>query len=113
VRLNGSDVEARFPLCEDPGISSSLPLGLIERAQGCLLGQLAGDSLGSLVEFESEASIRRLYPQGISELADGGTFNTLAGQPTDDSEMALMLARSIVRAGRKAGSVGTLLIDNQ
>jgi hypothetical protein len=30
---------------------------------------------------------------------DGGTFSTLAGQPTDDSELALALARSIVRKG--------------
>ena len=64
------------------------------------MGQVAGDSLGSLVEFQSEASIRVEYPNGIRELADGGTHNTIAGQPTDDSEMALMLARSIVRAER-------------
>jgi ADP-ribosylglycohydrolase len=30
-------------------------------------------------------------------MKNGGTFNTLAGQPTDDTEMALMLARSIVK----------------
>ena len=69
---------------------------MIERAQGCMIGQLAGDALGSLVEFESTESIRRKYPGGLRELADGGTFNTIAGQPTDDSEMALMLARTLV-----------------
>ena len=36
----------------------------------------------------------------MRELADGGTFHTIAGQPTDDSEMALMLARSIIERGR-------------
>jgi len=61
-----------------------------------MIGQLAGDALGSLVEFESTESIRRKYPGGLRELADGGTFNTIAGQPTDDSEMALMLARTLV-----------------
>ncbi|MCY3574060.1 MAG: ADP-ribosylglycohydrolase family protein [Chloroflexi bacterium] len=71
----------------------------LERAQGCLLGQLAGDSLGSLVEFRSAADIRQQYPDGIHELADGGTFDTLAGQPTDDSEMALLLARMLVEQG--------------
>ncbi len=30
---------------------------------------------------------------------DGGAFNTLAGQPTDDSEMALALARTLVESG--------------
>lgn len=69
---------------------------ILSRAQGCLLGQLAGDSLGSLVEFFTGPDIRRYYPQGIRELADGGRWDTIAGQPTDDSEMALMLARMLV-----------------
>ena len=54
--------------------------GFIARAQGCLLGQLAGDALGSLVEFQSPEEIKLLYPNGIHELADGGTWNTIAGQ---------------------------------
>jgi ADP-ribosyl-[dinitrogen reductase] hydrolase len=69
------------------------------RAQGCLLGQLAGDALGSLVEFQSPDEIWRSYPDGVRELADGGTWNTIAGQPTDDSEMALLLARMLVKTG--------------
>ena len=73
---------------------------VIARAEGCMLGQLAGDSLGSLVEFQSPSQILRQYPSGVRELADGGTFNTIAGQPTDDSEMALMLARALAERGR-------------
>jgi ADP-ribosylglycohydrolase/fructose-1,6-bisphosphatase/inositol monophosphatase family enzyme len=73
--------------------------GLLGRAQGCLLGQLAGDSLGGLVEFSSAASIRSRYPDGIRDLRDGGTWRNLAGQPTDDSEMALSLARLLVARG--------------
>jgi ADP-ribosylglycohydrolase len=72
---------------------------VIRRAQGCLLGQLAGDSLGALVEFKTAEKILRLYPHGVRNLADGGVWNTLAGQPTDDSEMALALARSLVKEG--------------
>jgi ADP-ribosylglycohydrolase/fructose-1,6-bisphosphatase/inositol monophosphatase family enzyme len=71
----------------------------LRRAQGCLLGQLAGDALGSRVEFESAARIAARHPEGVRDLVDGGTWDTLAGQPTDDSEMALMLARSITRQG--------------
>ena len=74
--------------------------GILERAQGCLLGQLAGDALGSLVEFQTPSQILRHYPDGVRDLADGGTWQTIAGQPTDDSEMALMLARSLVNQGR-------------
>ena len=70
----------------------------VNRAQGCLLGQLAGDALGSLVEFQSPEEIRRNYPKGVQELADGGTWNTIAGQPTDDSEMALLLARMLTKS---------------
>lgn len=50
-------------------------VGMLSRAQGCLLGQLAGDSLGSLVEFCGPDDIRREYPNGVRELADGGTWN--------------------------------------
>jgi ADP-ribosyl-[dinitrogen reductase] hydrolase len=79
---------------------SSIGNDVISRAQGCLLGQLAGDALGSLVEFQEPQDIRRKYPNGVCELADGGTWHTIAGQPTDDSEMALSLARLLVDRGR-------------
>ena len=69
--------------------------GTLSRVQGCLLGQLAGDALGSMVEFQTPQEIRMQYPGGVRELADGGTWNTIAGQPTDDSEMALLLARML------------------
>lgn len=73
--------------------------GMLSRAQGCWFGQLAGDALGSLVEFRRPDDIGRSYPAGVRELVDGGTFDTLPGQPTDDSEMALALARSLLEVG--------------
>lgn len=72
---------------------------VVARARGCLLGQLAGDALGSLVEFRSPGEIRATHSDGVRDMADGGTWNTLAGQPTDDSEMALLLARMLVDHG--------------
>ncbi|RRD70734.1 MULTISPECIES: ADP-ribosylglycohydrolase family protein [unclassified Desulfovibrio] len=77
----------------------SVDPAVLSRAQGCLLGQIAGDSLGSLVEFQSPERIRCNYPAGLRDLADGGTWNTIAGQPTDDSEMALLLARMLAKHG--------------
>jgi ADP-ribosyl-[dinitrogen reductase] hydrolase len=74
--------------------------GRLSRAQGCLLGQVAGDSLGALVEFQSAEQVRGRHADGPRRLADGGGWDILAGQPTDDSEMALALARSIVARGR-------------
>jgi len=73
---------------------------LEDRAKGCLLGQLVGDAIGSLVEFQSPVQIRSKYPDGVRILEDGGTWDTLAGQPTDDSEMALLLARMLVEHKR-------------
>ena len=80
-----------------PETVTAIPKGVLSRAQGCLLGQLAGDSLGSRVEFKDALTIGELYPEGVRELVDGGVWDTLAGQPTDDSEMALALTRSLVR----------------
>jgi ADP-ribosyl-[dinitrogen reductase] hydrolase len=72
---------------------------VLSRAYGCFLGQCAGDALGQQVEFESAAAIIKKYPDGIRAMEDGGTWNVFAGQITDDSELALLLARSIVSAG--------------
>ncbi|HYZ21831.1 MAG TPA: inositol monophosphatase family protein [Rhodopila sp.] len=69
----------------------------LDRALGCMLGQVIGDSLGSLVEFRSRAAIAADYPDGVRNLGDSPVWHTLAGQPTDDSELALALARSLVR----------------
>jgi ADP-ribosyl-[dinitrogen reductase] hydrolase len=68
----------------------------LDRAIGCMLGQVIGDSLGSLVEFQAAEAIAAAYPAGVRDLRDGGVWNTLAGQPTDDSELALALARTLV-----------------
>lgn len=73
--------------------------GPLRWAQGRLLGLLAGDALGSQVEFQSPATIRARHPEGLTALLPGGTWNLLAGQPTDDGEMALALARAVVDGG--------------
>jgi ADP-ribosylglycohydrolase/fructose-1,6-bisphosphatase/inositol monophosphatase family enzyme len=70
--------------------------GSLDRAVGCFIGLVAGDSLGALVEFQTPDEIARRYPGGVGDLADGGTWGTIAGQPTDDSELALALARTLV-----------------
>ena len=81
------------------GIQEPIGPDVLSRARGCLLGQVIGDSLGSLVEFKSASRIRAEHPGGVRELVAGGVWDTLAGQITDDSEMALMLARSLADRG--------------
>lgn len=58
----------------------------LSRAQGCLLGQLAGDALGALVEFQSPDEIRRSCPDGVRKLTDGVQWYTIVRWSTDDSE---------------------------
>lgn len=68
----------------------------LDRAQGLLLGQLIGDALGAQVAFQTMDEIAEAFPDGVRAIRDGGPLDTLAGQPTDDSEMALALARTLV-----------------
>lgn len=93
----GRTARSKFSLTSPQAGQSASDVGLLARAQGCLLGQVAGDSLGGRVEFQPADQIAAKFPGGIRDLADGGTWHILAGQPTDDSELALMLARTLVR----------------
>ena len=65
-----------------------------DRAFGSVVGAFIGDSIGSFTEFRS------IVPEEIAEQAltmpGGGPFNVSPGQVTDDSELALSLARGIV-----------------
>ena len=74
--------------------------GMLDRAKGCLFGQVIGDNLGALVEFQTEEEIADAYPDGVRDLHDGGRWKLLAGQATDDSELALALARTLLETGR-------------
>ena len=68
----------------------------LKRIQGALLGQLVGDALGAQVEFRTSGDIRDAFPKGLRQISIPGVFETMPGQPTDDSELALLLARSLV-----------------
>ncbi|WP_374442692.1 inositol monophosphatase family protein [Pseudomonas panipatensis] len=69
---------------------------LMRRAAGCLAGLIAGDNIGAQVEFMDAASIAERCRARPLRMEDGGVWNILAGQPTDDGELALALARSLV-----------------
>ena len=67
------------------------------RACGCLAGQFCGDAFGAQYEFMPEAQIAALMKaNGDETMAASSVWNTLPGQITDDSEMALALASSII-----------------
>src|SRR5207247_2131460 len=96
VRLEEAGGRAAPRAARHARLSAQLPRPRFPRA-GLSPRPGDGDSLGSRVEGKAGAEIALLYPDGVRELADGGPYHLLAGQPTDDSEMALILARSILR----------------
>jgi ADP-ribosylglycohydrolase len=69
-----------------------------DRVLGTILGAACGDALGATVEFLSPEEIARSFPDGHREMIGGGPFNVLPGQFTDDTELAIALANSIVEA---------------
>jgi ADP-ribosyl-[dinitrogen reductase] hydrolase len=66
-----------------------------DRAQGALLGLAAGDALGRPVEFRSAAAIAERHGR-VTEMLSHGTHGQPAGTVTDDTDMALCIARSLV-----------------
>jgi ADP-ribosyl-[dinitrogen reductase] hydrolase len=70
---------------------------VLDRARGALLGLALGDALGATVEFLTPAEIRAAH--GVHrDLTGGGWLRLKPGAVTDDTEMALALARAIDRA---------------
>lgn len=67
------------------------------RALGSLFGAAVGDALGATREFSYPAN-QPAFPDLATErttMIGGGTFKVAPGQVTDDTQMALALARSI------------------
>jgi ADP-ribosyl-[dinitrogen reductase] hydrolase len=65
-----------------------------DRAAGALLGLACGDALGRPVEFETPASIECEHGR-LTEMVGEGTHGRPAGTVTDDTDLALCLARSL------------------
>jgi ADP-ribosyl-[dinitrogen reductase] hydrolase len=66
------------------------------RALGAYLGLAAGDALGATVEFMTRNEIAAEY--GVHRhIIGGGWLRLKPGRVTDDTEMAMALARSIIR----------------
>lgn len=69
-----------------------------DRAEGVLLGLACGDALGRPVEFRSPEQIAAEYVE-LTEMVGYGTHRKPAGTVTDDTEMALCIARSLAEQG--------------
>ncbi len=66
-----------------------------DRARAAFIGMAVGDALGATVEFMTASEIASKY--GIfKDIIGGGWLRLKPGQVTDDTEMALCVARAIV-----------------
>jgi ADP-ribosyl-[dinitrogen reductase] hydrolase len=73
------------------------------RCNGLVIGAAVGDALGAPFEFERGGTYAKRFPSpehgGIGEMIGGGTFAWLPGEFTDDTQMALALALSLLEGG--------------
>src|SRR3954468_19990010 len=72
-----------------------------DRANGALLGLAVGDALGTTFEFEriEQPASPRLATGPATDVVGGGPFDLPAGAVTDDTQMAVCLARSVAERG--------------
>ncbi len=65
------------------------------------MGLMCGDALGAPLEFHTARDLQETYPRGVSDMVAGwgNTSELLAGDITDDSEMAITLLLSLVHSG--------------
>lgn len=75
-------------------------VGGAQAALGALIGMVVGDALGAPFEFQEPGIYREANPAprlgGRGEMRGGGTFAWRPGEFTDDSQMALALAESLI-----------------
>ena len=62
-----------------------------DRYRGCLMGLAVGDAVGTTLEFRAPGSF-----DPIDDMVGGGPFGLAPGQWTDDTSMALCLAKSLI-----------------
>ena len=68
------------------------------RVAGVLVGMAVGDAMGAPLEFMPRTAARRMYPAGLREMIPCGRW--AAGEYTDDTQMALLVARSFIECKR-------------
>ena len=71
-------------------------MDMYDRGLGSILGLFVGDAFGAQTEFEKQENLKAKHPEGILEMGDLDRWIGTAGMITDDSEMAIMLATSLI-----------------
>ena len=100
-----ADAGAEVPsLTLDPARGQRMSVPSRDRAIGCLVGAAVGDALGAPFEFLPAGVYARRFPTpergGTGEMIGGGSFGWAPGEFTDDTQMGLVIARSLLTHGR-------------
>jgi len=72
---------------------------LEDRFCGCLLGLAVGDALGGPVELMQPSEIAQKYNGPLREMVGGGWLHLSPGEHTDDTQLMICTAESIVAHG--------------
>lgn len=84
---------------------------LRDKFRGCLLGLAVGDALGAPLEFLARDEIAARYGT-LQDMIGGGWLETRPGEFTDDTQMAIAIARSIVRRKEvDPADIATLFVE--
>jgi len=82
----------------------NLSFDIVQRAMGVAVGAAVGDALGAPFEFGPPLLYDQRFPHpvhtGTGEMVGGGPFPWRPGEFTDDTQMALCLAESLIAQGR-------------
>jgi ADP-ribosyl-[dinitrogen reductase] hydrolase len=85
-----------------------LRLAFHQRALGAIIGSAVGDALGAPFESGPAGAYSKRFPEpivgGTGEMIGGGSFQWEAGEFTDDTQMGIVQAESILARGRIDGS---------
>lgn len=99
VLRTGHSAGARVPAA-DP-LADVSPGGLRDRAIGSVVAAAVGDALGAPFEFAPagtfSARLPHRRPDGEGDMIGGGAFDWAPGEFTDDTQMGLALAVSLIR----------------
>lgn len=68
----------------------------LDKIKGGMFGLAIGDALGGTTEFMSEEQIKSAYGQ-LTEIIGSGRWNLKPGETTDDTAMALCVAKGIIK----------------
>src|SRR5690349_739317 len=100
-----SDVSSRNPI-QIPDFGTVVSGSADDARLGALLGMAVGDALGTTYEFErlEQAPYPALANGPATDIVGGGPFGLAPGQITDDTQMAICIARSLLATSDRAAS---------